>query len=160
MIKFIIFLFLIAANSFALEIKCKFEEVYPNSSNQQGIFLIKNNKLRYEYYDNQLFTIFYNGKDFFSVRNNNKEIIQKINENNEILKELMILSHSYPNIENVIIKENLKIKLEKSEISKFYKRIAINSEKINISIYLNDCKFKSLSDKYFVFNPMKEYVDN
>ena len=45
-----ILIFLFIANlSFAVEVSCKFEEVYGNGDTQQGIFLLKNQNLRYEY---------------------------------------------------------------------------------------------------------------
>ena len=41
------FIFFKTFNLFAIEVKCNFEEVYQNGETQQGIFLIKKDKLRY-----------------------------------------------------------------------------------------------------------------
>ena len=37
--------------AYCLEVSCDFEEVYGNGEVQQGQFLYKNKKLRYEYFD-------------------------------------------------------------------------------------------------------------
>ena len=67
MIKFLIFLqFILVSNLYSLELKCTFEEVYSDGSVQNGFFLIKDNKLRYEYNSENLFTIFHNNERFFS----------------------------------------------------------------------------------------------
>ena len=46
---------------------CNFEEVYGNGDTQQGIFLLKNQNLRYEYYDNDLFTIIKNLMNLYQI---------------------------------------------------------------------------------------------
>ena len=43
----------------ALELYCDFEEVYLDGTTQQGFFLIKDDKMRYEYLDEKLFIIYY-----------------------------------------------------------------------------------------------------
>ena len=45
---------------FAFEVTCNFEEVYQNNEIQQGVFLIKGKNLRYQYYNQDLFTIIVN----------------------------------------------------------------------------------------------------
>jgi len=82
MIKFLFFipLFFIS-NLYSLELKCNFEEVYADGSIQNGFFLIQNQKLRYEYSAERLFTIIYNHDQSFLVRNNDRQIINKITEN-------------------------------------------------------------------------------
>ena len=58
-----------SANAFSL--KCYFEEVHQNGDLNQGIFFLKNDELRYEYFDENLFTILYvNKKNFcyFSIK--------------------------------------------------------------------------------------------
>ena len=66
MIKILIFIqLLLVSNLYSLELQCAFEEVYPDGSVQNGFFLIKGKKLRYEYYSDDLFTIFTMMRDFF-----------------------------------------------------------------------------------------------
>ena len=66
--KKLIVLFLIYVNfSYALEVTCNFEEVYTDSGVQQGIFLLKDQNLRYEYYDSDLFTIIVRNGNFFLI---------------------------------------------------------------------------------------------
>ena len=114
MIKFLIFFqLLLIPNLYSLELKCAFEEVYSDGSVQNGFFLIKDKKLRYEYYSDDLFTIFHNDERFFLVKNNNKEIISTINENTEIIKELLNIANNFPNVKEQYMSENLNIKLEK-----------------------------------------------
>ena len=99
MIKFLIFLpLLLVSNLYSLELKCAFEEVYSDGSVQNGFFLIKDKKLRYEYNSDDLFTIFHNDDRFFLVKNNNKEIISNINDNTEIIEELLRISDNFKNV--------------------------------------------------------------
>ena len=158
MIKALIFLQLILVpNLYSLELKCAFEEVYSDGSVQNGFFLIKDKKLRYEYYSDELFTIFHNDEKFFLVKNNNKEIASSINENTEIIKELLNIANNFPNIEEEYMSENLNIKLEKNAQGNFFKRISILSSEIKMSIYLNECKNSKIKSRFFVHNPFFDY---
>ena len=158
MIKALIFLQLILVpNLYSLELKCAFEEVYSDGSVQNGFFLIKDKKLRYEYYSDELFTIFHNDEKFFLVKNNNKEITSSINENTEIIKELLNIANNFPNIEEEYMSENLNIKLEKNAQGNFFKRISILSSEIKMSIYLNECKSSKIKSRFFVHNPFFDY---
>ena len=88
MIKFLFFIILFSfSNLYSLELKCYFEEVYSDSSVQNGFFLIKDQKLRYEYRSKELFTIIHNYDQFFLVKNNDQKIVNKINQNTEIIEE-------------------------------------------------------------------------
>tara|TARA_A100001011_G_C13766558_1_gene617473 strand:- start:101 stop:592 length:492 start_codon:yes stop_codon:yes gene_type:complete len=163
MIKYIFFiLVLIISNSYSLEIQCKFEEVYSNSSVQNGFFLIKDQKLRYQYHSKDLFTIFQNDNKFYLLKNNDTSIVQKLNQNTELLKELMFILSRYPNLKTsyTFNDKNLMINLEKEVNGSFYKRISIKSEKINMSIYLNDCILAKIKDRFFSHNPYFEYKLN
>ena len=84
----IIFLF-ISNLSFAVEVSCNFEEVYGNGDTQQGILLLKNQNLRYEYYDNELFTIIARDENFFLIHRAHKNNVQKITENTILLLSLI-----------------------------------------------------------------------
>ena len=101
MSKFLILLnIFFFSNAYSLELKCLFEEVYTDSSIQNGFFLVKDEKLRYEYQSENLFTLFHNYDQFFLVKNNDKEIINSINKNTEIIEELLKIASKYPNLEN------------------------------------------------------------
>ena len=132
----IIFLFLTNL-SFAVEVSCNFEEVYGNGDTQQGILLLKNQNLRYEYYDKELYTIIARDENFFLIHRAHKNNVQKITENTILLETFIDISSEYPNI----------------------KRISVNSDAVNVSINLMNCNFSNIDRKYFkVFN-FKE-IDN
>jgi len=131
----------------AKSIKCKFEEVYSDGSTQLGEVLFHEGLLRYQYNDQQLFTIIYN-KDFFIIRNDNPDIVNKIKKN-ELLNELTFILSKYPNIDEKYSSNNLDIFIEPSVKIDFLKRVSINSVDVNLSIYFIDCKFKELSKQYF-----------
>lgn len=161
MIKFIIFLyFFFVTNLYSLELKCTFEEVYSDGSVQNGFFLIKDKKLRYEYNSENLFTIFHNNERFYLVKNNDKEVINSLKENTEIIKELLNIANNFPNIEKEYMSEDLNIKLEKNANGDFFKRISITSTKIKMSIYLNDCENSKINSRYFIHNPFFDYKFN
>ena len=161
MIKFLFFIpLLFISNLYSLELKCHFEEVYVDGSVQNGFFLIKDQKLRYEYSSKELFTIFHNYDQFFLVKNNDQKIVNKINENTEIIEELLSLSQKYPNIEKEYISDDLIIKIEKSMAGDFIKRILINSPNVKVSIYFNDCQKIKIQNRYFSHNPFFEYKLN
>ena len=149
----LIILCFFASNLKSQTLKCYFEEVYADGSIQNGYFLIQDNKLRYEYLSNDLYTLFYNHNDFFLVKNNNKNQIQKINENTEVISELINIYKNFPNLDKKYFTDNFEIELEKSIKSEFYKRISIKSSQLNMSIYLNECSFLSVHEKYFQYKP-------
>ncbi len=153
----IIFLFLTNL-SFAVEVSCNFEEVYGNGDTQQGILLLKNQNLRYEYYDKELYTIIARDENFFLIHRAHKNNVQKITENTILLETFIDISSEYPNIKKNYIIEDIKIMIEKSA-DKFIKRISVNSDAVNVSINLMNCNFSNIDRKYFkVFN-FKE-IDN
>jgi hypothetical protein len=161
MIKFLFLIpFFFISNLYSLELKCNFEEVYADGSIQNGFFFIKSQKLRYEYRAERLFTIIYNNDKSFLIRNNDRQIINKISENTEIIKELLNISQKYPDVETEYIVDDLIIKIEKALMRDFIKRILINSPKIKVSIYFNDCQKTKIQNKYFSHNPFFEYNSN
>lgn len=161
MIKFLFFISLFfISNLYSLELKCNFEEVYADGSIQNGFFLIQNQKLRYEYSAETLFTIIHNHDQSFLVRNNDRQIINKITENTEIIEELLNISTKYPDIEKEYTSDDLIIKIEKALKGDFVKRILINSPEIKVSIYFNDCQNIKIQNKYFSHNPFFEYNSN
>ena len=131
---------------------CNFEEVYGNGDTQQGILLLKNQNLRYEYYDKELYTIIARDENFFLIHRAHKNNVQKITENTILLETFIDISSEYPNIKKNYIIEDIKIMIEKSA-DKFIKRISVNSDSVNVSINLVDCNFNNIDRKYFkVFN--------
>ena len=131
----------------SLEVECNFEEVYKNGEVQQGGLLIKKDMLRYEYFDKDLYTIIFRKNDYLMV-NNNTKIVQQINEHKEILDMLYRTLSSYPNIQKEYKDEEFIIKMIESS-NNFIKRISIQSNSINMSINLHNCKFKNIHKKYF-----------
>ena len=151
--RFFLIIFLFLTNlSFAVEVSCNFEEVYGNGDTQQGRVLLKNQNLRYEYYDKELFTIIARDGNFFLIHRAHKNNVQKITENTKPLETFIDISSEYPNIKKNYIIEDMKIMIEKS-VDKFIKRISVNSDSVNVSINLMDCDFDNIDRKYFkVFN--------
>lgn len=148
MTRTLIFFFLQLNFLYALEVTCNFEEVYGNGEVQNGIFLLKDKKLRYEYFNKDLFTIIAKNNNFFLVHQNNKNNVHKIDHNTEVLELLINISKEYPNIQDIYNTNDIKIKIEKSSI-KFIRRISINSEKTNVSINIMNCIYDSINEKYF-----------
>ena len=125
----IIFLFINPLN--AKNVSCEFEEVYQNGDTHQGFFLLNNNQIRYEYYNDNLYTLLYLNEKMYS---------------------------KYPDIKSKYKFKDYDIKIEKNE--NFIKRLAIKSSEINLSIYLLNCNFNSIEKIYLNFNPILPYVFN
>ena len=142
---------------YAVEVKCNFEEVYQNSEVQQGVLFIKGDMLRYQYYKHDLFTIIAKNNNFFLI-NNHSKIVQKLNEKTDYLETLIKIVSDYPNIESVYNKNNALIKIEKSANS-FVKRVSIQSDELNMSINIINCKFIEINKKYFSQFNFEEYKD-
>ena len=119
--------------------------------------LLKDKKLRYQYYDNQLFTIFFKNNDFYLVKNNQIKVFQKIQDNTEVIRELINLAALFPNIKDSYQSNNLKIFIEKSKEHHFIKRLSINSKDLNMSIYFFDCQNQTPPARFFNFSPYFPY---
>ena len=159
MIKFFysLLFFFIINNLWSLELKCHFEEVYPDSVTQQGFLLIKNNSLRYQYYDQNLFTIFAHKNRYFYNPNYQTSSFFKIEQNNIIIEKLLELALQYPNIETEYFYDNYYLKIEKALTNTFIKRMSIKSAGLNVSIYLKNCEADLLNDNLFGHFPYIEY---
>jgi hypothetical protein len=157
-ISFFIFI-LFSYNSNALSIKCDFEEVYQNGETQQGFFLLKKRNLRYEYLDQNLYTILYLNNRLFVSENANRYKTQFIENQSTVFPSIMEIYDDYPNIQDTYFIKGYKIKIELGS-NNFIKRISINSQELKLSIYLLDCRNENLPNKYFNFNPVIEYVQN
>lgn len=148
-IAYLILISLILSNTNAMELYCDFEEVYLDGSTQQGFFLIKDDKMRYEYLDKNLFIIFRKSNNFYLVEKKNKQQFQKLNQDKFVLTELVTLLDEYPNLENEYFSNNYRILIEESIKNSFLKRIAFFSDSLTLSIYFNNCSFEKMYDPFF-----------
>ncbi|OUW68714.1 MAG: hypothetical protein CBD62_01340 [Candidatus Pelagibacter sp. TMED202] len=153
---YIPFFLLIYKISFSLEMSCVFEEVYQNGEVQQGFFLVKDDKFRYEYYSKNLFTIIHNQNLFFLIENRNKSEYFKLTKNTQILEAILNVIKDYPNFEKDYYFEDIKIGIETSK-KNIIKRIIILSNESNLSVYINDCDFSPIKNLFFAYSPFFEY---
>ena len=153
--KIILVIFFPINSLFAYELTCNFEEVYQNSEIQQGVFLIKDEMMRYQYYNQELFTIIAKNKKYFLIKNDSK-IVQKLDEKTDVFDTLREIVLDFPKLKNIYKKNNLIIKIEKST-DQFIKRVSINSDEVNLSINMINCKFNEIEKKYFNHFNFVEY---
>ena len=144
LLSFILNINLTFANN---SVSCDFEEVYDDGSTQFGYLYYNDGLLRYEYIDKQLFTIIYNN-DYFVIRNDDQNIVSKL-ENDDVLNELKLIIENYPNIKNIYNNGDVKIKIQNSLEFNFLKRISINSNETNLSIYFINCGFENIPKNFF-----------
>ena len=139
--KYILLLLIfLPAHLYSLELSCRFEEVYKDGLTQQGFFLMKEGKFRYEYLDQNLFTIIIKDNKYYLVANH----------------QLSSVLLDFPNINEVYEREEYTYLIEKSS-NDFIKRIAIKSQDINMSINFLNCQFKDIHDKFFIHFPLMPY---
>jgi len=154
----LLFIFFFKNLAHASEILCSFEEIYIDGTVQNGIiFLGDKKRLRYEYYDKSLYTIIFNNNKPFIIRNDNRSVYQTLQNENEILDKLIKLFNDEDLKLETFQNQDVQIKFEKSFEFDFYKRISINSNTINVSIYFYDCALKVFDKRYFNVNPFIEY---
>ena len=137
--------------------KCQFEEVYQNGDIQQGIILIKDNDVRYQYNDVELYTIIVKGENFILIDNKYKNL-QTLNENIDIFKILVDALKNYPNIENQYKNENALVNIERSS-SSFIKRISLISKDVNLSLNFIDCVELNINNEYFNYFDFKIFKE-
>ena len=137
--------------------KCQFEEVYQNGDIQQGIILIKDNDVRYQYNDVELYTIIVKGENFILIDNKYKNL-QTLNENIDIFKILVDALKNYPNIENQYKNENALVNIERSS-SSFIKRISLISKDVNLSLNFMDCVELNINNEYFNYFDFKIFKE-
>jgi len=148
-LKKLVFIFFFYFNySHAYDIYCNFEEVYHDSNTQNGFLLIKNDKVRYEYFDEKLYTIVSNGKNVYLIHNMDTEIVRKIDKNSNYFDTVMNILKNFPINENSYTDGDLIIRVEKNT-NNFYKRISIKSDNLKLSIHFYDCEYLKIDDKYF-----------
>ena len=144
-------------NVFALEVTCQFEEVYMDGSHQQGVFFFDNNKLRYQYNNPQLYTLVYDNFELYAVQNNNTHVYQLVIDRHNIVNSLKDISNDYPNFEKNYKFSNQEVVVETNEKKNFIKRLVFKSERLNLSIYFQDCKFAKINPKLFSYKNFMSY---
>ncbi len=152
-----LFLFFLPTNLLASEAFCWFEEVYKDSSTQQGFLLIKNDKLRYEYLNENLYTIILKNNKYFLIPNNQKDSFSILDENTELIDELAKVFLEFPYIDDLYSRGEYTFSIEINS-ENFIKRVAIKSKDLNMSINFFDCEFKVVQDKYFMHFPLRPYM--
>jgi len=141
------------ANSYSLEIRCQFEEVYQDGSEQQGIMFIKDENLRYQYLDLDLYTIINNSHGLFIVNNLNR-LPQILDTNTAIIEFLLEQSKLFPNNVENYTTANLDAKIINSSENIFIKNIIIRSNNLNVNIHFHSCKKKEIDKLIFNHNPL------
>lgn len=160
--KFIVFFFLpffvilkiALANT--TDIICNFEEVYPNGQIQEGLLMIKDSKIRYEYKNQNLYTIFVDNDRFTLIQNFDKKTKHLIKPEKNLFNVALDLIKKYPAKIEEYKDNGFDIKFEKSQNFDFYKRISIKSEKNNMSIFFYNCQNGVVEAKYFNLDPVFE----
>ena len=145
--KIILFSLFYFNSLFAVELKCNFEEVYKNGEVQEGLIMLKDDMLRYQYLKDSLYTIISKNNKFYLIRNDSKTV-QKLSENTSLLESFINLASDYPDIEDMYTYEDVVVKVERSS-AKFIKRLSIKSDAVNLSINIFNCKFEQIDKKYF-----------
>lgn len=139
---------------------CKFEEVYANGQIQNGLLIIMNDKLRYQYYDDSLYTLLFLNNNLFFVENKNIEKYQLIDNSQSIVPDLFEIYKKFPNINKSYNKNGYEINIEKNADKTFAKRIFIKSSRLNLSIHFFECEAKNVDPQYFNFKPFVKYDYN
>ncbi len=150
-------LFFTNKNITALELSCLFEEVHQNGDTEQGVFITKDEKFRYQYFSQNLITIIYQDGLFIYLQNSDTTKYFTIDKNTSALEAISKIVNDFPDIKNEYFLNDISIKVEISKASKFPKRLIVLSENFNMSIYINDCKNIDIDDKYFLFSPFWDY---
>ena len=122
---------------------------------QRNRLFIKEDKLRYEYLDQNLYTIIVKNKEYFLILNNHKDSFSKLEENTEMIDEISNILLDFPNIK-IYTQEHYTYIIEKNS-NNFIKRVAIKSNDLNISINIFNCETKAIEDKYFMHFPLRKY---
>lgn len=146
--KIIFFLLLYSNLTFSLEVKCNFEEVYISGQTQNGALFFKDKKMRYQYFDNKLYTIIYKNNNFYLIHNFNTNIVEKINKNTDIIQNISEIIQDYPSIYHEYKKNSFILKIEKNS-KNFIKRISIRSDELNLSINIYGCNYDQIDNRYF-----------
>ena len=156
MIKYLILIIFSFKSAFALQVECKFEEVYHDGSVQNGLVLIKDKNIRYEYFDDALYTIIKNPIGLFLVENYQKKDSEMIYD--PLIREIFIIYDDFPNLKSSYINDNFEATVYFSKKNIFISRVSVLSNRVNLSIYFNDCKTKEINEIYFRVDPLHDYI--
>lgn len=126
-----------------------------NGEVQEGILMLKDKSLRYQYIKENLFTVISKKNNFYIIRNDSK-VVQKLSDNTESLQQFINLASDYPNIKDTYEDDGYFIKVEKSN-NDFIKRLSIQSNEVNLSVNIFNCKFDKINKKYFRHFNFVEY---
>jgi len=156
MFKF--FLFFLAFPSLLLSntLTCKFEEVYPNGDLQIGKIFIQDSKIRYQYQNQDLYTLIYKANNLYFIRNREPDRFEKILKNKNLFAEIITIYNDFPEIDLEQQFDDLSITLELNQENKFIKRMRILSQDLALSIYFIDCGDGQIPKDYFNHNPFQE----
>ena len=157
MFKFF-FLFFLVFPSLLLSntLTCKFEEVYPSGEIQTGKIYVQDSKMRYQYKNQDLYTLIYKTDSLYFIRNREPDKFEKITKNKELFAEIMQIYKNFPNIELDQQFDDLSISIELNKKQELIKRMAILSEDLSLSIYFIDCDENIIPKNYFEHNPFYE----
>ena len=158
MIKYFLFLFFFAtAHAENISYQCKFEEVHNSGEIHQGILLISNKKLRYEYSNENLYTLIHKKNSLYLIRNSQSDFYEKIQKNKILFDLIISVFNDYPDFKKNYKQDKHTLIIEKTHKNNFLKRIGIITPQQKLSVYLNDCLYKDIEDKFFSFSPFFEY---
>ena len=149
---FILLIFFFSKNIFSKDINCRFEEVYSNGQTQEGIILTTKNKIRYEYNDKKLFTIFFN-KNWSILKNDSLKLIANNQLNLSLMEKVRDIIKQFPHIQTPIKLEEYLISFDLNDSKNFYSNIVITSNSLNMRIYFYDCKSGPINNIYFSSDP-------
>ena len=97
---FLLVLFFTNQNIAALELSCLFEEVHQNGDIEQGVFITKDEKFRYQYFSKNLITIIYKDELFIYLQNSDTTKYFRIDNNTSTLEAIVKILGDFPNIKN------------------------------------------------------------
>ena len=156
MIKYLILIIFPFKSVFALQIDCKFEEVYHDGSIQNGQVLINDNNIRYEYFDDILYTIIKNSNGIFLVKNYQKKKSERVYD--PLIREIFTIYDDFPNLKSTYTTDNFEVNVYFSKKHIFISRVSVLSNRVNVSIYFNDCEIKEINEIYFRVDPLHDYI--
>ena len=154
---FLILILFMIKNISAVELSCLFEEVHQTGDTHQGVIIVKDQKFRYQYFSQNLYTIIHKDNLFFYVQNRDKTKFFKITKNSDTLKAIVNIINDFPEVEKEYYITNTVIKVEFSKTDKVIKRIIVLSDESNMTVYLKECKNTPIKDIYFSWSPFRDY---
>ena len=156
MIRYLFFFILFPILLSAKSLSCKFEEVYPSGEIQTGKIYIQDSKMRYQYQNQDLYTLIYKTDSLYFIRNREPDKFEKITKNKELFAKIMRIYKNFPNIELDQQFDDLSISIELNKKQELIKRMAILSKDLSLSLYLIDCDENIIPKNYFDHNPFYE----